>query len=245
MAKNDPLAGEDLVDSLLRMWRTSANDSEAMPSEPRLAELTGASRNSVREALIRLEERGYVYRSQGARTSINLRLDDIGSRVDQQRDHSTAIAAAGYVPAVEVIDVEFFSVGADDARFDDLPDGTAVVRTRKVWSADTVPYVMAEDLIPVRGQPTEMPRIEASDPVFDLAEQLNGVKAAWETVWFASTLLSRSESEALRVDRPCAGLELVYRGVGPMDDVAYWSREVQITAPGRLRNALVRRVSHT
>ena len=143
----------------------------------RSAAATGASRNSVREALIRLEERGYVHRTQGARTALNARLSDVGNRVDRQIDHSAAIAAAGYTPTVRVVEAERVVLAPGPDRFDDLPDGAAALRTVKLWSADGVPFVIAEDIIPIRaaahtGDSADTRDIDPEQPVFDLAERL-------------------------------------------------------------------------
>jgi len=236
---------EQLMSRLVELARGSAEGGGVLPSEPRLAEVTGASRNSVREALIRLEERGYVHRSQGTRTALNLRLADVGLRIDRQCDHAASIAAAGYEPLVTVLVTEIVDLRPDRARFDDLGDGERVLRTVKVWSADGVPYVMAEDLVPVRTLDAHAGEVDSTRPVFDLAEELNSIDVAWETVWFAPVLLAAAEAQALGVDLPAAGLELVYCGVGAADDVAYWCREIQVAAPERLRNALVRRVNRS
>ena len=39
-------------------------------------------------------------------------------------------------------------------------------------------------------------------------------------------------------------VEMTYCGYGTGDAVGYWSREVQVSAPAGLRNALIRRVRH-
>lgn len=220
-----------------------------MPSEPQLAALTGASRTSVREALIRLEERGYIHRSHGARTVIHSHLDQLGTRVDQQRDHLEAIARAGYRPSVRVVSAAFGVVERSPngpEQFHDLPIGTRVLRTRKVWSADGRPYVLADDVIPVtdtRASEVLEADLDPSTPVFDLAESLNGVAVAWETVWFGSSMLTDDERGALGLETTASVLELTYCGVGPTREVAYWCREVQTPAPAQLRNVLVRRVT--
>ncbi|MEW1959397.1 GntR family transcriptional regulator [Kineococcus sp. NPDC059986] len=236
---------ERLLDQILAMWdRSAATDGAApapLPSEPAVAAAVGASRNSVREAMIRLEERGYVHRSQGARTVLNHRLKGLGRRVDQQVDHAQAIAAAGHTPSVEILSAGSVQVDDDEDRFDDLPAGSPAFRTAKLWRADGVPYVHAEDLIPVRDA-DRVADVDPQDPVFDLAEHLNGVAVAWESVWFDPVLITGDLAERFEVGAPQAGLQLTYCGFGPLDDVAYWSREVQLAPVGRLRSALVRRV---
>jgi GntR family transcriptional regulator len=111
----------------------------------------------------------------------------------------------------------------------------------KVWSADGVPYVVAEDIIPI-SDGTTPPDLDTTQSVFDLAERFNGIAVAWETVWFTPVLVDEFAARLLSLTEPSAGLQLVYCGLGATDEVAYWSREIQIEAPTRLRNALVRRV---
>lgn len=238
-----PPDSERLLDQILEMWdRRAAADREApLPSEPAVAAEIGASRNSVREALIRLEERGYVHRSQGARTMLNLRLEGLGRRVDQQVDHAEAIAAAGCVPSVEILVAGEERAGDDEDRFDDLPVGSPVFRTAKLWRADGTPYVYAEDIIPLR-EGERVDDVDPQHPLFDLAEELNGITVAWESVWFDPVLITGARADLLEVAEPRAGLQLTYCGFGPMDDVAYWSREVQLPPVDQLRSALVRRV---
>ncbi len=244
--RSDP---EHLVDVLIEIWKGVDREGRPMPSEPQLAAQTGASRTSVREALIRLEERGYIYRSHGARTVIHSHLFQLGTRVDQQRDHLDAIARAGYEPSVRVLSAAYDVVERSPhgpEQFHDLPIGTRVLRTRKVWSADGHPYVMADDVIPVtdgRSTAEWQPDLDPSMPVFDLAERLNGVAVAWETVWLGSAMLAGDEREALSLEASASALVLTYCGLGPAREVAYWCREVQTPAPAHLRNVLVRRVT--
>jgi GntR family transcriptional regulator len=224
-----------LIDRILHLWRA---DAETLPSEPRLAELTGASRNSVREALIRLEERGYVHRTQGARTSPNRRLPGVGRRIDEQFDHSLSIRSAGYEPTLDVVVAETVTLLPGDDRYDDLPDGTEVLRTCKMWRVDGVPYALAEDLVPLT-RPTDL---DPRRPVFDLAEAANGVRVAWETMWIDATSLDAMRAGILDAEPGTPVIEMTYCGYGADDAIGYWSREVQLPAPPGLRNALIRRV---
>ena len=237
----EPMRATDqdaVIDRILALW---SGDLETLPSEPRLAELTGASRASVREALVRLEERGYVHRTQGTRTTPNRRLPDVGRRIDEQFDHSLAIRAAGYEPRLEVAASGVRVLAAGDAeRFDDLPDGTRVFRTVKVWSVDGTPYALAEDLVPL----AHVVDLDPRRPVFDLAEEANGIRVAWETLWVDAVSLDAERAAMLATTPGVPVVEMTYCGYGTGDDVGYWSREVQVSAPAGLRNALIRRVRH-
>lgn len=235
MASERTTDPDALIDRILHLWRV---DAETLPSEPKLAELTGASRNSVREALIRLEERGYVHRTQGTRTSRNRRLPGVGRRIDEQFDHSLSIRAAGYEPTLEVVSADRLTLEAGVARYDDLPDGTVVLRTRKMWRVDGAPYALAEDLIPLAREVELDPR----RPVFALAEAANGVRVAWETMWIDAIAIDAERAAILSAEPGTPVIEMTYCGYGADDAIGYWSREVQLSAPAGLRNALIRRV---
>ena len=224
-----------LIDRILHLWRA---DADTLPSEPRLAELTGASRNSVREALIRLEERGYVHRTQGARTSPNRRLPGVGRRIDQQFDHLLSIRSVGYDATLDLVSSERVTLTPGIHRFDDLPDGTGVLRTVKMWRVDGAPYALAEDLVPV----TREAEVDPHRPVFALAEAVNGVRVAWETLWIEASGLDAARAGLLSATPSTPVIEMTYCGYGADDAIGYWSREVQLPAPPGLRNALIRRV---
>ena len=224
-----------LIDRIRNLWRA---DADTLPSEPRLAELTGASRNSVREALIRLEERGYVHRTQGARSSPNRRLPGVGRRIDEQFDHSLSIRSAGYDPTLEVVTAERLTLAPGDVRYDDLPDGTPVLRTVKMWRVDGAPYALAEDLVPLAREV----ELDPHRPVFALAEAANGVRVAWETMWIDAIGLDAERAALLSAGAGTPVFEMTYCGYGADDAIGYWSREVQLPAPAGLRNALIRRV---
>ncbi len=226
---------DPIIEGILALW---SSEAAALPSEPRLAEMLGASRNSVREALVRLEERGYVHRTQGARTTPNRRLAGVGRRIDQQFDHSLSIRSAGYEPSLELVSSDRLELTPGSHRFDDLPDGTPVLRTVKMWRADGAPYALAEDLVPLQRDAT----LDAHRPVFDLAEAANGVRVAWETVWMEAIGLDAERSRLLSSSPGTPVIEMTYCGYGADDAIGYWSREVQLPAPEGLRNALIRRV---
>lgn len=226
---------DPIIHGILALW--SSGDG-VLPSEPRLAEMLGASRNSVREALIRLEERGYVHRTQGARTSPNRRLPGVGRRIDQQFDHLLSIRSAGYDATLDLVSSERISLTPGIHRFDDLPDGTSVLRTVKMWRVDGAPYALAEDLVPV----TREAEVDPHRPVFALAEAVNGVRVAWETLWIEASGLDAERAGLLSTTPAAPVIEMTYCGYGADDAIGYWSREVQLPAPPGLRNALIRRV---
>src|SRR5690554_3658678 len=86
---------ESLDRRLTSIWQAAAVRGDRMPGEPKLANALSSSRPSIREALIRLEERGYIRRRQGADTIVNTSLLGIPSRFDERVEVSEMIRAMG------------------------------------------------------------------------------------------------------------------------------------------------------
>jgi GntR family transcriptional regulator len=78
--------------------------------------------------------------------------------------------------------------------------------------------------------------------VFDLAEEANGIRVAWETLWIDAIALDAERAAILDAEPATPVIEMTYCGYGADDAIGYWSREVQLPAPAGLRNALIRRV---
>ncbi|NGZ99916.1 winged helix-turn-helix transcriptional regulator [Nocardioides sp. W3-2-3] len=88
-----------LDDRLHQVWLDAARHGTTMPSEPSLAASLATSRPAVREALVRLEERGYIHRRKGAGTVVNTSLLNIPARFDQRIDTSEPDRIHGAHPA--------------------------------------------------------------------------------------------------------------------------------------------------
>jgi GntR family transcriptional regulator len=225
-------------DSLEAIWLQAATAGRPMPGEQALAADLSMSRPAVREALVRLEERGYLRRRKGAGTVVNPSLLDIPARFDLQVDKLDLIAANGRTPAVEVLDSELSPITVDEAVQFRIAPGTPVFRMRKLWRADDQPVMLARDAVPVRIRGPVRPSPQHS--IFDLAADLGGDHPEWEIAWPGAEALDTTDATAL--DRapgdPMLSVELT--GIDRGGRVAYWSSELHV--PGALRYALVRSI---
>jgi GntR family transcriptional regulator len=238
MSRPDP--APTLLTELKGVVHDAVNEGRPLPSEHTLASGFGASRPAVREALVRLEERGLIHRSQGTDTVVNPTLRTIKARIDEQIDKSDVIRAVGATPSLKVHRQELVDVTPEEQQRFGLPAGTRALRTVKVWSADGEACTLATDTVPVVPGRADPEEVHAEASVWDIAEDLNGIRAAWETVWMSADVLD--PVEAWLLDRPADEpvLRLLLHGVGTRGDTAYWASEVQVKGP--IDYALVRHV---
>ncbi len=227
-----------LEERLEEVWADAARSGRHLPGEPTLATTLSSSRPAVREALIRLEERGYIHRRKGADTAVNSSLLGVPARFDQRLEASALIAAMGCTPRLDILDVSTSRILIEEATEHDLPPSTEVYRVTKRWSADDVPVLFARDAVPVttRADPA------AFDPTMamvDLAETLMGERAGWEMVWPAAEALDAGTAEAVGLTEGDPALALDISGLSPRGSVCYWTRELHLR--GFFRYAMVRR----
>jgi GntR family transcriptional regulator len=156
-----PKAGErNLAERLLEIWLEAANSGEFLPSEPSLAGSLSASRPAVREALVRLEERGLIRRRHGADTVVNPAALDIRARFDEQVEQADLIRAMGREASLEVLEVKVIRLNKVDAEMFEVASGTTALQTTKRWRADGVAVMRAESSGSWSGRerPTSTPR---------------------------------------------------------------------------------------
>lgn len=229
--------GRTLNERLQQVWADAARKGTHLPGEPTLASTLSSSRPALREALIRLEERGYIHRRKGADTAVNASLLGIPARFDQRMETSALIAAMGCSPRLDVLDVSQARITIEEATEHDMPPSTQVYRVVKRWSADDVPVMLARDAIPI----TERVEPGAFDPqttIVDLAETFTGERAGWEIVWPAAEVLDSHTAAAVDLSAGEPALALDISGVSPSGSVCYWTKELHLR--GFFRYAMVR-----
>ena len=223
---------------LQRLWAEAAARGTAMPSEIALASSLEVSRPAVREALVRLEERGFIHRRKGADTTVNSSLLGIPARFEQRLDSAELIAAMGRTPSLEVVEARVGEVTLDEAHEHDVSPRQSVLRTTKVWSADGEPVLVARDAVPVLTD-ADPERLDPAVPMVELATALTGERVGWELVWPGADGLG--EDDAALTGRPVGepAMTLDATGISRTGTVCYWTREVHLR--GAFRYAMVRR----
>jgi GntR family transcriptional regulator len=231
--------GSSPDERLVQLWETAAREGRTLPGEPTLAHALSISRPAVREALIRLEERGYIRRRQGADTVVNSSLLGIPARFDQRVEMSEMIRAMGCAPSVEVLDVSTTTITIEEAAEHDLPPATPVRRVTKRWTADEVPVLIAHDSVPLPKAPRDEAGADPALPLVDLAHRLTGERPGWEVVRPSAGLLDAQAAAWADLAEDDPALSLDISGISWHGRVYYWTRELHLR--NFFRYALVRR----
>jgi GntR family transcriptional regulator len=182
-----------------------------MPPEDQLVTDLGASKPSIREALVRLEADGLVRRRVGAGTFPNPMALEIPARLDKEVDFADMLRSAGFTPSLEVLDARWVELDERQARSLGREPGRSAFRTKKRWRADGVAVMVAVDLIPVFERPDEDP--DPSITVVDLAENLGAGRAEWICTWPGAANSDAEIAELLEVELGDAVLTLEHVAV--------------------------------
>lgn len=241
MASEEAAPPASLLDRLREVWADAAVQGRALPAEPTLAATLGASRPSVREALVRLEAEGLIRRRQGADTVVNVAALDLNGRFDQQEEFVDVLRRAGFEATVEVLEWGWVRLEAVTAKQLGVGEGTPGLRTLKRWLGNGRPAMLAEDLLAVpEASMAAPPAVDPLEPLFPQAERLIGTVVEWELAWPRAALAGHDASRWLRCEPTDPVLVLDLIGVTRTGRRAYRATEWHV--PGFVTSGFIRTV---
>lgn len=193
--------------ALLRRVRDAADHATALPNEFDLARELGCSRQQLRNALTALEGAGILRRRQGAPTKVDPVALQMSVRLEDQFEHSELLARLGYRAAVEILDSRTVPLPEHVATLLAAEPGARAVRTRKRWTADGRPAMLADGhlLVP------ESHEGPLPDSVFDAVRLLWGEPVIWDVTTPGAAVLDEEHAELLGmpIGAPVLTMELV------------------------------------
>jgi DNA-binding GntR family transcriptional regulator len=225
--------------SLTEIWRSAVVGDGRLPPETELADLLGMGRNSVREALIRLEADGYISRRHGAGTFANPAAMDVQVRVDRTQEYADILRGLGCVPRIELLEAGWVEAAPRTLEKLRAEPGTLIFRTCKRWLADGAPVMYAEDLIPARRRVT----VDATLSVLEIARIVNGHTTEWVSSLVEARLAGENAAAlGVAASQPLLRLEQV--GVSRDGQRCWLAKEYHNGNSGQrpLRYGLVRTV---
>ena len=150
MLKRTPSLTEQAKSHIKQLIMSDAFVDGRIPSETDLASDLGVSRTTIRDALSRLEIEGVIYRKQGAGTFVNEAGLQIKSRLDEIWSYEGMLAAHGYTPSTEILNISIQAADEDIATTLNLPVNESVLVVKKLFLADGQPVILAYNHIPVK-----------------------------------------------------------------------------------------------
>ncbi len=121
-----------------------------MPSESDLAGELGVSRNTIRDALGRLEMEGVIFRKQGAGTFVNEAVLLVKTRLEEIVPYDTLIEEHGYTPSIKIIQVEEKQIAPDITNLFNLEPHEPMLVVQKLFLANDQPVIFVYTAIPVK-----------------------------------------------------------------------------------------------
>lgn len=120
-----------------------------LPAEPDLARMFGVSRTSIREAVVELEEQGFVRRRQGSGTYLHRDPATLRNNLNANSGVTELIEAAGWTPGTRDVSRERRLASPEEALLLGLKPGDPVLVLERVRTADERPVVFTLDVIPL------------------------------------------------------------------------------------------------
>ena len=103
MFKRGPSLTEQVKSHLKHRITNAEFETGRIPSEANLASELGVSRNTVRDALSRLEMEGIIFRKQGAGTFVNKTNLLVKTRLEEVIPYDILIREYGHTPSVQLL----------------------------------------------------------------------------------------------------------------------------------------------
>lgn len=147
MLKRSPSLTEQVKSYLKQRIIASEFEAGRIPSEADLASEMSVSRNTVRDALSRLEMEGFVVRRQGAGTFVNQHGLLVKTRLEEIVPYETLIREHGYEPAVHLLQVEQKAADLALATTLNLKPNQPIVSVQKLFLADTQPVIFNQTFL--------------------------------------------------------------------------------------------------
>ncbi len=144
MLKRSPSLTEQVKTFLKQRILNAEFEAGRMPSETDLATELNVSRNTVRDALSRLEMEGFIIRKQGAGTFIAETSQLVKSRLEEVVPYETLIREHGYTPAIHLLRAEEEPADVATVAQLRLPPGAAVLSVHKLFQADDKPVIFTQ-----------------------------------------------------------------------------------------------------
>ncbi|MEZ4643549.1 MAG: GntR family transcriptional regulator [Chloroflexota bacterium] len=114
-----------------------------IPSETDLASDLCVSRTTIRDASAAFEIEGVIYRKQGVRNiRQRSRAVQIKSRLDEIWSYEGMLAAHGYTPSTEILNISIQAADEDIATTLNLPVNESVLVVKKLFLADGQPVIL-------------------------------------------------------------------------------------------------------
>jgi GntR family transcriptional regulator len=136
-----------------------------LPSEKEFAARFGVSRPSVRVAMVRLVERGYLRRQKGIGTYV-APLASYVNPINQDIDVQERVRARGSRPGFRQLKADVIPAKDEVSNKLKVPEGSHLLYLEKLFTADDVPIILFINYIPEWVYETRFTQAQVVEPGF-------------------------------------------------------------------------------
>ncbi len=172
---------------------------DKLPSEREFAEILDTSRVTLRDALMRMQDEGWIQTRHGRGNFIAP-----PKFVEEARSFISCTSgweADGYKVNSTVLGFVEREAGAKAARMLNIPIGEAVFELKRLRFLDGVPVFLETSNIPIVRCPELMKYDFSHNSLYAVLENDYGIKLTQQTQTFSITHLSEQEAKLLEVDQ--------------------------------------------
>ncbi len=119
-----------------------------LPTESEFASEFTVSRGTIREALLLLEDEGFIVRMRGSGSFVSRHAGKIVSGIENLESWTETIVKAGHKVVDQVLSIDFLPLEREVAEWLNVPVRSPGISIRSLRIADDYPLIYAEDLIP-------------------------------------------------------------------------------------------------
>ena len=148
MFKRSPSLVEQVKLHLKQRIINAEFNSGRIPSETDLASELNVSRNTIRDALGRLEIEGAIIRKQGAGTFVNQANLLVKTRLQEIIPYDTLIREHGYTPTITLAGLKKQPTDATLKQLLNLTPNDQLLIVQKLFLADDKPVIFTQTCIP-------------------------------------------------------------------------------------------------
>jgi len=206
MIKRAPSLVEQVKTHLKQRIINHEFDDGRIPPEMELAGELNVSRNTVRDALSRLEMEGVIYRRQGAGTFVNETVRLVKTRLEEIIPYETLITEQGYTPTIELINFAEQPADAASAGALNLEPGTTLLAVEKLYRADGEPVIFSQTWLPrhLVTQPYTAP--DFLPPIFEVLPRLCQQELAYYLSELLPVIAGAELAATLNLPQPATAL---------------------------------------
>lgn len=171
---------------------------EPLPSERTLSEYFGVNRFTVRNAVKKLSEDGYVYTIR--RKGYYVKANTIDVRLDKSTSYTKLVMSQNMVPQVRILEIQTISPSRDQLEIFGLKEGEMLWSIYFLRYYNNIPTTLTRSHIPLSRTPDLNIRLMKSKSLYGTLEESYNIKPSRKNSICEAAIPDMKESKLLSVN---------------------------------------------